>query len=276
MTWIKLIVETTTPMAHGLSGRLWNARKLRAVLISCVLSICTVSISTVCQWLGRLSLSFKKTKKLLRKADPLKRAAFLERFQTLWPSVADGSRTLVYIDEVHIHQDMDLGYGWARKGIPFYIPSSSPGLPAKINWYGAYDFSNGQAMIWAYPKCNGENTADFLRRLVAWLGDKPNVTVIWDGAPVHYAKVATQAAKELGIELVVLPAYSPDLNPIEGLWKWMREEVTQGYCHPTLRSLFDECLAFIARINQDPNAMNIRLWPKLDLKPAEEKLRIPK
>ena len=51
--------------------------------------------------------------------------------------------------------------------------------------------------------------------------------VIWDGTPWHRAKLIQKTAAELGIGLVQLPAYSPDLNPLQGLWKWMREEVTQ-------------------------------------------------
>jgi len=81
-------------------------------------------------------------------------------------------------------------------------------------------------------------------------------------------------AQQLGIELIQLPAYSPDLNPIEGLWKWMREEVTQHFCHVSLRDLFLDCKAFIDQINLDPLAMISRLWPRFDLNPDYEKLLV--
>ena len=77
------------------------------------------------------------------------------------------------------------------------------------------------------------------------------------------------------MQVIQLPGYSPDLNPIEGLWKWMREEVTQHFCHPSLQDLFTDCLAFIARINRNPDAMVSRLWPKFDLDPDFEKLLLP-
>jgi transposase len=85
-------------------------------------------------------------------------------------------------------------------------------------------------------------------------------------------KIVQQTARELGITLVALPGYSPDLNPIEGLWKWMREEVTQHHCHPTLTDLFDACKNFIDTINQDPLAILQRFWPRFDLDPKLEKL----
>jgi len=187
-----------------------------------------------------------------------------------------GERTLIYIDEAHVHQDMDLGYGWGIRGTPFRIASISPGLHAKINWYGAYDFTNGCAFLWSYPKCNGENTADFLEKVADWVRGLPNATVIWDGSPVHRAKVARKRADDLGIELVLLPGYSPDLNPIEGLWKWLREEVTYGHCHESVSALFKASKAFVYEINQDPMAMISRLWPKMTLDPAEEELRLPR
>jgi transposase len=76
----------------------------------------------------------------------------------------------------------------------------------------------------------------------------------------------------LGIELIQQPAYSLDLNSIEGLWKWMREEVTQHFCHDSLYDLFLDCKAFTDRINLDPIALISRLWPKFDLNPDYEKL----
>ena len=71
-----------------------------------------------------------------------------------------------------------------------------------------------------------------------------------------------------------VPGCSPDLNPIEGLWKWMREEVTQYHSYPTMRDLFQACKDFIDRVNLDSNALVKRLWPKLELDPEHEKLSI--
>ena len=99
--------------------------------------------------------------------------------------------------------------------------------------------------------------------------------VVWDGAPWHRAKLIQRTAEELGIELVALPGYSPDLNPIEGLWKWMREAVTQLKCYQSVTKLFEACLAFIEEINKDPAGIIRRLWPRFELDPEIEKLRVP-
>ena len=54
----------------------------------------------------------------------------------------------------------------------------------------------------------------------------------------------------------------------------MREEVTQHHSYKTMRDLFLACKNFIDRINDDPDALVKRLWPKLDLDPEFEKLLI--
>ena len=143
----------------------------------------------------------------------------------------------------------------------------------RINWFGAYNFRDGQCLIWAEGACDKQTTGEFLHRIDDWTcKDGREVVVIWDGAPWHRAKIVQQTAAELDITLVALPGYSPDLNPIEGLWKWMREDVTQHHGHDTLRDLFDACKNFIDEINRDVLAVVQRLWPRFELDPEVEKL----
>ena len=100
------------------------------------------------------------------------------------------------------------------------------------------------------------------------------VVIIWDGATWHRAKAVQIAAAKLGLTLFPLPAYSPDLNPIEHLWRWMREEVTHNHCHHSMRRLCDACKAFINRINAHPVRVVSRLWPRFELDLEYEKLLV--
>jgi transposase len=225
--------------------------------------------------LRRAKLTWKKVKKLLGRAKPEKRAAHVEALRKLFAGVCDGQVILVYVDEVHIHRDLDLGYTWGRKGRRLWRTSDCPKRSDRLNAYGAYDFTNGECLLWQNGWCNGEQTVQFLRALVRWrAGKRGRLVLIWDNAPCHVAKVVTAEAARLGIEVVKLPGYSPDLNPIERLWDWMREEVTRGFCHGSVSQLFDACQAFIERVNRDPIALIDRLWPMFELDPEfEEKPR---
>jgi hypothetical protein len=94
--------------------------------------------------LHRLTLSWKKAKKLLGRACPERRQAFVEQLQGVLAGAQHDRHLLVYVDEAHIHQDADLGYGWAKCGERFLVASSSPGLSARVSFYGLYLYNEGQ------------------------------------------------------------------------------------------------------------------------------------
>jgi transposase len=56
--------------------------------------------------------------------------------------------------------------------------------------------------------------------------EENKVYLVLDGAAYNRSKKVRDLAKELGIRLIYLPPYSPNLNPIERLWKFMKKKVT--------------------------------------------------
>jgi transposase len=90
--------------------------------------------------------------------------------------------------------------------------------------------------IWSYARANGEHTIGVLRRLRAEIPEG-KLIVIWDGATYHRAKSVWSAVASLDIHLKPLPGYSPDLMPVEALWRWVRENVTYHHCHATADDL---------------------------------------
>jgi Winged helix-turn helix len=100
--------------------------------------------------LHRRTLSWKKAKKLLGRANPEQRQAFVERLRDVLAGAQRDQHLLVYLDEAHIHQDADLGYGWANRGERFLVASRSPGLSARVSFYGLYLYNEGQVRLWPY------------------------------------------------------------------------------------------------------------------------------
>jgi transposase len=222
--------------------------------------------------LHRLDLSWKKAKKLLGRADPVRRQAFVEQLQDVLAGACRDRHRLVYLDEAHIHQDADLGYGWAERGQRLWVASRSPGLSAKVSFHGLYLYNEAQVRLWPYPRANGAHTIDVLRRLRAEHPDRALV-VLRDGAAYRRAGAVRDAAAALNIGLMPLPGYSPDLMPVEALWRWLREDVTYHHCHASRDDLTRRIAAFQARVNREPFALADRLWVKDRLDPEEEKLR---
>ncbi len=214
----------------------------------------------------------EEARKRLGRATPERRESFGEPLQGVLAGAQRDRHLLVSVDEAHIHQDADLGSGWAERGQRFWVASRSPGLSARVSFYGLYLYNEGQVRLWPYSRANGEHTIDVLRRLRAEAPDR-TLIVLWDGAPYHRAKAVREIATTLGIELIPLPGYSPDLMPVEALWRWLREDVTYHHCHASAEDLTRRVADFEARLNRDPFGIADRLWVKNHLDPDEEKLR---
>jgi transposase len=233
-----------------------------------------VSRETIRRLLHKAGHSWKKAKKVLGRADPAKRAAFVEEIRKLLERVLHNEDlVLAYIDEAHVHQDADMGFGWSTRGERLYVASSSPGLKAKVTFFGIYLYSEPSVRIWPYERANGTLTIDVLTRLRREHGDRP-IIVVWDGASYHRSAIVRDAAARLNIQLVRLPPYSPDFMPVEALWRWLREEVTYNFCHDTPRELIERVERFAQTICRDACALADRLWVKDELDPDEEKTRV--
>lgn len=227
---------------------------------------------TLRQVLKDLGFSWKKARKLLNKADPKKRAAFLEQLDGLLKDALEQRCLLVYIDEAHIHLDTDEGYGWSIRGERFWVSSSSPGR-AKVSFYGLYIYDLAQVRIWPYDRANTDNTLNVLDRLRSEFPGLP-IKLVWDGASYHRSTRLKEAVETLDIALVPLPGYSPDFMPVEHLWHWLREEVTYHTCYDSKADLIRQVQYFQQSVNEDPIALSQRLWVKTQLDPEVEKLRI--
>lgn len=72
---------------------------------------------------------------------------------------------------------------------------------------------------------NADTTCQRLRALQACYPHR-RLVFIWDNVRYHHAVAVRRCAQELGIELVYLPPYSPDLMLVERLWQWLRQQLT--------------------------------------------------
>jgi len=76
--------------------------------------------------------------------------------------------------------------------------------------------------------------------------------IIWDNGPAHGGDAlrAYLTTPDLRIRLVRLPAYSPDFNPDEAIWGWVREEVTANACFGTRAKVQQHVSQFFRDIAQ--------------------------
>ena len=87
------------------------------------------------------------------------------------------------------------------------------------------------------------------------------VVVILDGAPWHRSTaLATFVATQPRLGLCFLPPYSPDLNPVEPVWKWLRREVTHNHDFERLGLLKDALTGFFWRRRSQESTPRLLRW----------------
>ena len=108
----------------------------------------------------------------------------------------------------------------------------------------------------------GPRVVGFLKHLLQHLTGK--LLVIWDGAPIHRSKVVKQFLAAGGAERVwleQLPGYAPELNPVEGIWRYLKRVCLRNVCCRTLAELRYELR--LATANLRHKAQVLASLPKL-------------
>jgi transposase len=97
----------------------------------------------------------------------------------------------------------------------------------KANTFGFYALG-GVSVVDFLENSKKENVCSFLQEVREQNPNQPLMLVL-DNLRSHIAAATRQKALELGITLVFLPPYSPDLNPIEQIWRCLRREISTAF-----------------------------------------------
>ena len=95
----------------------------------------------------------------------------------------------------------------------------------RANTFGFYAF-NGKGTVNTYANSRQESVMDFLRK-IRYSNPFNHILVILDNFSSHRTENVAITAEILNIELVFLPPYSPQLNPIELIWKSIKRVISR-------------------------------------------------
>ena len=99
---------------------------------------------------------------------------------------------------------------------------------------------------------NTETMCELLHKIAA-AGLTGPITLVLDNARYQHNQIVKALAESLGITLLFLPGYSPNLNLIERLWKFIKRDTLRGRYYANFaafRSAIDECLAQLSTKHQ--------------------------
>lgn len=97
----------------------------------------------------------------------------------------------------------------------------------KSNAFAFYSI-NGSNFIDFMESSKAENVCEFLEKIVEY-NQKKRIILVLDNSKSHHADKTVRKARDLNITLLFLLPYSPDLNPVEFIWKTIKREVSATF-----------------------------------------------
>jgi len=173
-------------------------------------------------WLQRHGFSYKKPAVVPGKADKEQQQKWLNEYEKLRQELP-ADETICFIDGVHPTHNVQSAYGWIQKGVRKEIPANTG--RARINLSGSINVITHDIVIQEDRTLNAESTIRFFQKTEEAYPGKQKIHVFCDNAPYYRNKAVKAYLETSKICLHFLPPYSPNLNPIERLWKWMKERV---------------------------------------------------
>jgi len=167
-------------------------------------------------------------------ADRHERKRFLRRIRRKFKHLTKRD-LLFFLDESTFKQHPLLQAKWVLKGSKEYVDTL--GNHAKVNVFGAFCHMLGKTFHMKSKKLNSDVFMKFVEHLMKCNPNKRLVLVL-DNAPWHTSKKVKAFLESLKgtVDVLWLPAYSPDMNPIEHLWRFMKS-LFSNHFFPTLEEM---------------------------------------
>jgi transposase len=236
------------PEAYGFRGEVWTCPRVARVLDEefgvCYSRSQVARILKALGWTPQLPI----TRAIQRDEDAIERWA-KEDWVRLKQQARTEGRTLVFVDES--------GFYLLPGKVRTYGPQGL--TPVLYQWQTRDHLSvmggltlDGRIYTLVRQKALvGEDSVAFLEHLGQEIGGP--ALVVWDGSPIHRRKLVGEfiaAVGEDSLRVEVLPAYAPDLNPVEWLWRHLKQEEMKNLACLDLEELHEEIHLALGRVRR--------------------------
>lgn len=198
--------------------------------------------------LNRIGFTYKKTTEVPCEADATKQVEFAAELSVLLKE-KDSTSVVYYADGVHPTHNSRSTYAWIEKGEILEQPTVSGRDRVNINGLlNAYDVTDVIA-----HDCESVNAQSTRELYEDALNKHPNASCIYiisDNARYYHNKELAEWVKGTKIKQIFLPPYSPNLNLIERLWKFLRKKVINTGFYRTKEEFRQAIATFFANIGK--------------------------
>ena len=196
----------------------------------------------------RLGFSYRKTAAVPGKADAQLQFDFLN--DELVPRLEEarkGKRRVFFVDAAHFVLGSFLGMIWCLSRL--FIRSGSG--RQRYNVFGAVETRDHDLVtVSTTAGVNAETVCELIKKIDReYPGEE--ITLVMDNARDQYNRKVWELAEAVGIELLYLPPYSPNLNLIERVWKIIKRNCLRNKYHEDFASFRATIDNFIASLNSN-------------------------
>ena len=150
---------------------------------------------------------------------------------------------VLFEDESMIRDDQAIQKTWFLRGKQRIIQTTGKHRGVKL--LATVDDGTGKIVWQEDEQYTAETFLSFLKKVV---DEYPTgkIVMVLDNARIHHAKLLEPFLNERKdrLELVFLPPYSPELNAVEGLWKWLKSDVINNVFYHTVAEIRTNVLYF--------------------------------
>jgi putative transposase len=185
-----------------------------------------VSQEQIRRWLHGLGYAWKRARHVALDQDP-DRISKLARLRSIFEHLQprDG---LLFIDELNLHLLPKIGYEWMLKGTQTDV--MTPGTNQKRYLAAALDAVTGHLIHVIGERKNRFLVIDLLQQIDRWFPLARTIYLVADNYKIHKAKAVVQWLEDHPrVELIWLPSYCPQANPIERAFGDVHDKCTRNH-----------------------------------------------
>jgi transposase len=240
----KLNVEQIETLSLHLQQHTYLYSKDIVAYVKVQFGIC-YTVPGMTAWLHAHGFSYKKPAVVPGKANKDAQEQWMREYEKLKANLQP-DEAICFTDGVHPTHNMKLAYGWIRKGERKELRTNTG--RQRLNLSGAIDIISKKVFVREDATLNAASTIAFLKGLEASYPHARRIHVFCDNARYYRNKDVQAHIENSKIRMHFLPPYSPNLNPIERLWKFLNEHVLYNKYYEKFSSFKDAVLGFLEEL----------------------------
>lgn len=202
------------------------------------------SRSGMTTWLKEHEFRYKKPHPIPAKLNQQRQEEFIQ----ILNSLKNSNNPLYFLDATHPEHQSKLDYGWIYKGTNKAIKTTA--TQKRVHIFGALSYPSNELTIIEDETINSQSVISMLEKIKFKHPPGTIINFVLDNAKYQKSIVIQEyITMSPNFKLHYLPAYSPNLNLIERLWKFMHKHVTNNWFYERFEDFRYSILSFLRNID---------------------------